>query len=137
MAQEDLEAARDGFRALAQDGYEALLERAHPEFEMTTPVGLAVEPQTYRGREGLSRWFTSFYEVMDDIRVEPEGFEDLGESRVMAKTTLRARGQRSGLETEQRTAMVITIADGLMQRIDFYPDVEAAREAAGSSSEPG
>jgi ketosteroid isomerase-like protein len=132
MAQEDLEAARDGFRALAEDGYEALLERAHPEFEMTTPVGLAAEPQTYRGREGLRRWFTSFYEVMDDIRVEPETYEDLGDGRVLVVATLRATGQRSGLEAGQRSFMVITLADGLMRRIEFYSDAVSAREAVAN-----
>jgi ketosteroid isomerase-like protein len=132
MAHEDLQAAREGFRALAEEGYEALLERAHPEFEMTTPVGLAAEPQTYRGREGLRRWFTSFYEVMDDIRVEPETFEDLGGSRVLVVATLRATGQRSGLEAAQASFMVITLADGLMRRIEFYPDADSAREAAAN-----
>ena len=132
MAQEDVEAARDGFRALAEEGYEALLERAHPEFEMTTPVGLAAEPQTYRGREGLRRWFTSFYEVMDDIRAEPETYEDLGDGRVLVVATLRATGQRSGLETAQPSFMVITLAGELMRRIEFYPDPDSAREAAAN-----
>jgi ketosteroid isomerase-like protein len=134
MTSADIERVRDGFRVLAQEGYEAMLERAHPEFEMTTPPGLAAEPQTYRGRDGLRRWFTSFYEVMDDIRVEPQSFEDLGRGRILIKITLRATGQRSGLETEQRAASVITLEQGLMRRIEFYPDVAAARAAVGGSA---
>ena len=132
MTRQDVELAREGFQALADEGYEALLERAHPDFEMTTPAGLAAEPQTYRGRDGLRRWFTSFYEVMDDIQVEPDTYEDLGDGGVLVVATLRATGQRSGLAAEQRSFMVITLADGLMRRIEFYPDAASARGAAGA-----
>jgi ketosteroid isomerase-like protein len=137
MTREDVESARDGFRTLAEEGYEATLERFHPEFEMTTPVGQAVEPQTYRGREGVRRWFESFYEIMDDIRVEPERLEDLGEGRLLAEITLRARGQSTGLETEQRTFSVVTLEDGLIRRFEFFPDAASARAAAGSADQPG
>ena len=35
---------------------------------MTTPANLAAEPDTYRGHEGIRRYFDSFYDVMDEVR---------------------------------------------------------------------
>ena len=53
---------------------EALLPFIHPDFEVTTPAGLAAEPDTYRGPEGIRRYFESFYEAMDEVGFEPEEF---------------------------------------------------------------
>ena len=35
----------------------------HSDFEATTPPSLASEPDTYRGPDGIRRWFDSFDEV--------------------------------------------------------------------------
>ena len=42
----------------------------HPEFEVTTPQSLASEPDTYRGHEGIRRYFDSFYEAMENVYFE-------------------------------------------------------------------
>ena len=100
MSERDVELLRDGFSTLAVEGYESLMPLVHPEFEMTTPPGIAAEPQTYQGEEGLRRWWESFYEVMDEVRVEPTKFHDAGEGRVVVEAVLRATGQTSGLEVD-------------------------------------
>src|SRR4029079_7945252 len=62
MSEADVELVRRGFEALEVGDAEALIPLVHPEFEMTTPAGLAAEPDTYRGQEGVRRYFDSFYE---------------------------------------------------------------------------
>jgi ketosteroid isomerase-like protein len=132
MTRSNVETVREALRVLAEDGVEPMIPMVHPEFEMTTPIGLAAEPQTYRGRDGVRRWFSSFDEVMDDVRVQADFLEELADGRMLAETTLRATGPRSGIETEQHTAMLLTVADGMVRRIEFYPDTDAARAAAGA-----
>jgi ketosteroid isomerase-like protein len=129
MTLSNVETVRDALRVLAEDGVEPMIPMIHPEFEMTTPIGLAAEPQTYRGRDGVRRWFSSFDEVMDDVRVEADFVEELADGRMLAETTVRATGPRSGIVTEQHTAMLLTVADGMVRRIEFYPDTAAARAA--------
>jgi len=65
---ENLETVQRGFDAFNENGVEGILPLIHPDFEATTPPSLASEPDTYRGHDGVRRWFDSFYEVMDGIR---------------------------------------------------------------------
>ena len=124
-----MELLRDGFSRLAEEGYESLLPLVHPEFEMTTLPGIAAEPQTYRGIEGMRRWWESFYEVMDEVQVVPDEFYDAGEGRVVVASTLRATGQSSGLEVAQPAFLRVHLRDEQMYRIEFFPTLEEALAA--------
>jgi ketosteroid isomerase-like protein len=54
----------------------------------------------YRGREGLRRWMTEFFESWDALRVEPEEFVHVGPDRVLFALRLRGRGKGSGVNTD-------------------------------------
>jgi ketosteroid isomerase-like protein len=123
MANETIELARRGFDALATGGVDAMLEFVHPEFEMETLPQIAAEPQLYRGHEGVRRWFDSFYEVMDEIAIEPTSYEQLDTDRVLLEFTMRARGQSSGIEVEQEAKAIATLRDKLLVSLEFLlPD---------------
>ncbi|HET8592451.1 MAG TPA: nuclear transport factor 2 family protein, partial [Solirubrobacterales bacterium] len=64
MTEQEAELVRRGFERLREAGVEGLLPFIHPEFEVTTPASLAAEPDTYRGREGIRRYFDSFGDAM-------------------------------------------------------------------------
>lgn len=96
-----------------------MLEFVHPEFEMETLPQIAAEPQVYQGHDGLHRWFSSFYEVMDEIAIEPSSYEELSPGRVLLRFTMRARGQASGIEVEQEAKAIATLRDGLLGRLEF------------------
>jgi ketosteroid isomerase-like protein len=115
----DVELVQRGFDALASGGVEAMLEFVHPEFEMETLPGIAAEPQVYRGHDGVRRWFDSFYEVMDDIAIEPLSYEEVGPGRVLVEFKLRARGQGSGIEVEQVAKATASNRDGLLVSLEF------------------
>jgi ketosteroid isomerase-like protein len=136
MSREDVDNVRRGFEALGRDGVEALLDFIDPEFETTTSPELSPEPSTYRGHEGLRRYFDSFYEVMEEIRFEPEKFIDAGE-RVVVPVRLVARGRGTGIEAEQRLAMVWTLREGKAVRLDTYATTAEALAAAGLPADAG
>jgi len=121
---------RANLATLAEEGYEALLPLIHPEFEMETPAGLAAEPQTYRGPEGIRRWWESFYEVMDEVRVEPSAFHDAGDGLVAVEITIHARGQASGLEVTQAAALLVDVEGELLRRIRIFGTLDEAMAAA-------
>jgi ketosteroid isomerase-like protein len=129
VASSNLETVREAFETLSEGGYEALLPLIHPEFEVTTPPELASEPDTYRGPEGVRRYFESFYDAMKEIHFEPTGFHAVGE-RVVVEFTLRARGRTSGIEAEQRGVQVWHLRDGLAVKLEVYPGLDEALEAA-------
>ena len=129
MGEADVALMRRGFAAFSREGPEGLIRFLHPDFEMTTPAGMAAEPDTYRGHDGMRRYFDSFNDVMDDIRFDVLEYEDLGDGRVLIETVLRARGQTTGIEVEQLVTQVWETSDGLAVRCHVFPDPEEARAA--------
>jgi ketosteroid isomerase-like protein len=129
MSEDNVEIMRRGYEAYAERGVDGFLEYIHPDFELVTPPGLALEPQTYRGHEGVRRYFDSFYEAVDEIRVEPDEFIAVGD-RVLVPFRLTTRGRASGIEASMRAVQVCEIRDGKAVRFDIYPTLEEARTAA-------
>jgi ketosteroid isomerase-like protein len=129
MSSQNVELVRGGFEALSKGGVEALLPFIHTEFEVTTPADLASEPDTYRGHEGLRRYFDSFYEAMDEIRFEPREFRDAG-GRVVVPVTLTARGRTTGIEASQELVMVWSLREDQAIRVETYGTLDEALEAA-------
>lgn len=130
MPSENVEIVKRGFEAFNRDGVDGILPMFDPEFEATTPPELASEPDTYRGHDGVRRWFDSFFEVMDEIRWDAHEFRAVSD-RVVVPFTLRARGKTTGLEFGQEAVMVWELRDGKAIRLNLYPTLEEALAAAG------
>lgn len=133
MASENLEIVKRGFDAFNERGIEGIIPLIHSDFEATTPPSLASEPDTYRGPDGIRRWFDSFDEVMDEIRWEPHRFREVGD-RVVVEFTLRARGKTTGLDFGQDAVMVWEIRDGMASRLDLFQSLDEALVAVEGSS---
>jgi len=127
---DNVEIVKRGFKAFNENGIDGIVPFLDPEFEATTPPSLASEPDTYRGHDGIRRWFDSFYEVMDEIRWDAHGFEAVGD-RVIVEFTLRARGKTTGLDFGQDAVMLWELRDGKAIRLDLFQTVDEARAAAG------
>jgi ketosteroid isomerase-like protein len=122
----NVEIVERGFAAFNEGGVEGIIPYIHPDFEATTPPELASEPDTYRGHDGIRRWFESFEDVMDEIRWDARGFREVGD-RVLVEFTLRARGKTTGLEFGQDAVMIWELRDGLAIRVSLYPTLEDAQ----------
>jgi ketosteroid isomerase-like protein len=128
-ADENVEIMRAGMAAFEEGGVEALLTFVHPEFEMTTPANLAAEPDTYRGHDGMRRYFESFYDAMDEVSFAPSELIPAGDA-VVVPMTLRARGRTTGIETEQAVVTTWWLRDGKAIRVDIFATFDEALEAA-------
>jgi ketosteroid isomerase-like protein len=133
VARSNLEIVERGFEAFNAEGIDGILPFIHPDFEATTPPDLATEPDTYRGHEGVRRWFSSFDEVMDEIRWDARGFREAGDL-VLVEFTLRARGRTTGLDFGQEAVMVWQLRDGKAIRLYLYPTLEQAVAAVEQES---
>jgi ketosteroid isomerase-like protein len=130
VSTDNLEIVQRGFEGFNERGVDGIIPFVHPEFEATTPPNLASEPDTYRGHDGLRRWFDSFYEVMDDIRWDAHGFQQVGD-RVVVEFTLRARGKTTGLDFGQDAVMVWSLRGGKATRVELFATLDEALAAAG------
>jgi ketosteroid isomerase-like protein len=130
----NVELVERGMEAFNAGGIEGILPLIHPDFEATTPPELASEPDTYRGPEGIRRWFDSFDDVMEEIRWDAHSFREVGTDRVLVEFTLRARGKSTGLDFGQEAVMVWSLRDGMAIRLDLYPTLEQAMAALEQAS---
>ena len=129
VAESNAELMKKGLEGMANQGWEAMLPMLADDFELTTPPGLAAEPDTYRGEEGVRRYWESFYEVMDEIHVEPtNGYHEI-EDWVLAPFMLRATGRTTGIETGIEGVMAWRWRDGKAVRALVFPSLEEARAA--------
>ena len=131
MSDENVEIIRRGFETMQRDGWQTLFSLIDPEFELTTPPDLAMEPDTYRGEAGLRRYFESFEDAMEGIQIVPEGeFLGAGE-KVFVPFRLSARGRETGIEATQHAFQVWTMRAGKGLRVEIFASRERALEAAG------
>ncbi|HMJ94731.1 MAG TPA: nuclear transport factor 2 family protein [Thermoleophilaceae bacterium] len=130
MSQTNVEIVRSTYAALVEQGVEGMLAFIDPEFEGTTPPALASEPDTYRGHEGVRRYFASFGDAMEGVYGEALEFTSAGD-KVLVDTKLHARGRATGIDTEQRAFVVWTLREGLVTRVETFAEQGQALEAAG------
>lgn len=131
MSREDVELVRHALDLLNTRDVEAVLPFIHPEFEFSTPPSISVEPQTYRGHEGLRLYFEQWADAADRVLVVPDELFDGEGDAVVASIRLTARGRETGIETELPAAMVWHVRDGQAVGLEIYPTLEEARDAAG------
>ena len=60
MSSENVELVRTAMQAFNREGIDAIAPGIHPDFETTTPSSMALEPDTYRGMEGIRRWMDAW-----------------------------------------------------------------------------
>jgi ketosteroid isomerase-like protein len=132
MSRENVEIVRKAYAAMAEQGVEAALAFTDPQFETTTPPSLASEPGTYRGHDGVRRYFGSFSDAMEGVYFEGQEFTSVGD-KVLVDTRMRARGRTTGIEAEQRAFLVFTLREGLVTRVETFAEQGQALEAASGS----
>jgi uncharacterized protein len=84
----------------------------------------------YEGREAFGHFFHRWFGTWDDLKITPERFIEDGD-RVLALTTITARGKGSGVPVLIRAADLWTVRDGKIFSPVGYTDRAEALEAVG------
>jgi ketosteroid isomerase-like protein len=132
MSERNVQILRETLAAFNSGDLERILDFVHPEFEGVVPPEFSAEPDTYRGHDGIRRYFRTFEEVMDEVRFEPERFWQAGDA-VALTMRLTARGRQTSIPVEQRFAQVWMLRDGRVAGVQGYVSVSEALEIAGAS----
>jgi ketosteroid isomerase-like protein len=105
----------------------------HPEFEYHPAqrfVDAGMLEPSYRGLEGHKRYVASTAEVFGaEVYLKPVELVDLGE-RIVLLANVPMRAQASGIRLTEEFALVSTMKDGLIFRIDEYYDHDEALHQA-------
>ncbi len=82
----------------------------------------------FRGRAGLEETWADWLDTFIRVRLELEAVEEIGENVL---TFVNQTGTtRHGVDLEQPSAAVWKFRDGLLYRVEFHLDREAARDSA-------
>jgi ketosteroid isomerase-like protein len=127
MSQENVEVVRRLFSALEENQFEELLGLFDPEVEWAATEG------SFHGIDGVVRSFIEWMEPWDEHNIDPEEFLESGDRRVLATIHLSGRGERSGMEIDQRFFHLYTVREGKITSMVEYVDRDKALEAAGLS----
>lgn len=135
MSRENVESLRRGFEAINSQDIERILAFADADFEVEVPPELSAEPDTYRGHDGMRRYWTSFQDAMEEIHFEAERIWDVGEDVVVAMH-ITAKGRRTAIAVEQRLVGVWTIRNHRAVRVRVFTTPAEALSAVGLSEPP-
>lgn len=126
MSDPNVELVRELYQRVNGDHPGSIYELLSEDFRAEVPPSMSAEPDVYEGHAGVRRYMDAFRGHLDDVRFEVVGIHLDGE-HVIVDLLLKGRGAASGIPVEQVSAVVHTVTDGKVARMDIYPDVDTAR----------
>jgi ketosteroid isomerase-like protein len=130
MSQANVKIARRAIDAWNRRDVEGFFGLAASDFDWFPALAGTVEGDSYRGREGMERYFEMVSDTWEELHVIGEGFRDLGES-VLAVVRIEGRGRGSGVPIAGRQTAICEFRDGKLSRVRSYFDHGEALRAAG------
>jgi ketosteroid isomerase-like protein len=91
----------------------------------------AIESGEYTGIAEVSAAWRTWLQAWDGFSIEAEEVVAGSDGRYVVMQLFRGKGRASGLESEERSAAVVTMRDGLIARMEGFWDLDAALQAAG------
>jgi ketosteroid isomerase-like protein len=134
MADDSYELVHELCAVWSRGDLEAALEFIDSECRWEPSGRFIGSGSTYRGHEGVRRFWDIFREPWEDISLEPVEFTDLDDGRVLSRTRFRGTGRASGLVTETELYVIWTVAEGKVIGYQSFADRALALEAAGVTS---
>jgi ketosteroid isomerase-like protein len=91
----------------------------------------AIESGEYTGIAEVSAAWRTWLQAWDGFRIEAEEVVAGSDGRYVVMQMFQRKGKASGLESEERSAAVVTMQDGLIARMEGFWDRDAALQTAG------
>jgi uncharacterized protein len=123
-----IEQARTAYAAWSARDLDAFVRVFAEDVELQPFLGAGLGASTYRGHQGLRRWFQEANEAWDELRVEPYEFREAGD-RLAVFLRATGRGRGSHVEVEAEIVHVAEFHDGKFTRLDGFGDREQALKA--------
>ena len=130
MSEQNVEALRQGYAALARGDLPAALAALHDDVQVEDHEWSLGSPVTRRGPQGFMEILASVKEGFDDVTYTPEELTESSDS-VLVKARRSGRGSASGVRVEEQQFHVFDFADGRIVRFRSFLKREKALEAAG------
>ena len=106
----------------------------HPLLCIVQTSSLLGTAGTFQGHDGLQRSVRELNEGFEEIRFEPEDYDELDDGRVLVRCRFVGRGTRSGIELDSHVWHIWSFQDGLLSRMEVHPSKRRALAAAAQPS---
>jgi len=128
---EGADIVRRSFERFSANDVDGVLELMDPEVQFHD-VPEIPGSTTYRGHEGIRRWWATVKEPMEELRFE---FVDVteGEEKLAVVTRAVGRGRGAGAEVDWTFTTVWGVRDGLIYYHQGYADHAEALRAIGAA----
>jgi ketosteroid isomerase-like protein len=130
VSQQDVEFVRRAMQAWNRTDIDELIPLSDPEVEFVS-IFAGMEGRTYRGYDGLRRYFADMADAWSEFHRELEEVIDAGEDRVVVFFRLRGTARASGVPVDERVTTVFQLREGRLHRMVVYRDRDEALVAAG------
>lgn len=138
MSQETIDLVRGLYAELASESSTQEFERRltddalrrflDPEIEWVPVSHSLLAVDSYRGFDGVRRFWGEFLSAWETYRVELLRLSDAGDR---VAVVVRIVGRTHELEVEETRSSLLTIRDGRVVHVQSFADPEGAAEAAG------
>jgi ketosteroid isomerase-like protein len=131
MSQENADVVRQAYELLNRGDIDGLIELVDNDFVMDMSERV-FNPDTYRGPDGLRRFYAGVGETWESYRWNVEATHVAGDS-VVAMLYCEAQSREGGPSVDWRVAWLWRFREGTETPVSlrFYRDAERALEAAG------
>ncbi len=131
MSQENLDLVVRATQAairLPEPDFETVNALYHPDHVLVSLTANTLGEGEAVGAAGYKTWLQ---QTGDAVSWEGElkGAVDIGPNKVLVATVTRFKGASSGIDVEERTWCVVTVAEGQITRSEVYNDPIQALEA--------
>jgi ketosteroid isomerase-like protein len=131
MSQENVRLVGLAHERLNEGDIGGLIALCDRDFELDMSARI-LNPRTYRGHEGIRRFYDEVSEVWEEFRWEPLRFLDAAD-KVVVLLHSHGRGRGSGMEMARDAAVVWTVNEDRAVSVRFYIDQAEALVGAGLS----
>jgi ketosteroid isomerase-like protein len=130
MSEANVDVVREALGAFNRRDVDAFAELVVEDYEWFPSMVSVVEGGSFRGRDGIDRYFRESESTWEELLVVGDNFRDLGD-RVVVLGRTRGRGRVSEVPSETSIGMVCDLRDGKLACVRAYLDHAETLRAAG------
>ena len=130
MSPDNVEAVRGLVEDFNRRDLPAMAERFDPEIEWAPGGPAAVERAVYRGRDEVCDAFAATWETWERFELEESEIRDL-DNPVLWLGRSQLRGGASQVELDQEFAILVSLQNDKIVRLQGFTSWQGALEAAG------
>ncbi len=129
MSQQNFALVRRFEDAFTRRDLDAALSCVHADFEFDWSNSMGPFVGTYRGHEGLRRFWSELLEVWEEFSPQAEEHVECSNDTLITLDVVRGRGKGSGIDMEAHGAMLWTLREGKISRVKMFQTRDDALEA--------